>query len=341
MSELGTAVTVDVRPYVDADEPEVLDLLMSSMGEGPAGGRTSEFFRWKHVHNPFGRSFMLVAEADGRIVGLRAFMRWGFAVGGEALNAVRAVDTATHPDYRRLGIFSRLTARALDDLVEEADLVFNTPNEKSLPGYLKLGWEVVGKVPFCIRPMRPVAFASRIRSRKSGGASDARPSLEATRAAVLLQHGLEVDWLLERAVHEDRRFRTLRSVSFLRWRYAETPFDYRAVVSEGEEGLNGFAIFRVRPRGRLWETTVSELVVDPFAGHEVRRQLLMAVAQASSVDHISVASPHGEAAVLARSGFLPSPASITLVAKPLRGHLPADVTAKKNWALSLGDIEVF
>lgn len=341
MSETSTSAAIDVRPYVDADELEVLDLLRTAMGEGPAGGRTPEFFGWKHHRNPFGRSFMLVAEADGRIVGLRAFMRWGFVVNGQPVKAVRAVDTATHPDYRRRGIFSKLTARALDDLVDEADLIFNTPNDKSLPGYLKLGWDVVGKVPLCIKPLRPMSFAAGLRSRGNGDAVESRPQVRAEHAGTFLQHGMDVDWLLERAIHEDARLQTLRSVAFLRWRYSETPFDYRVVTAEGAEGLVGFAIFRVRPRGRLWEATVAELVVDPHADEDVRRPLLGAVAEAASADHISLAAPHGEAFTMARSGFLPSPASLTLVTRRLRDSLPTDVTLKRHWALSVGDVEVF
>ena len=128
------AAGVDVRPYRDADEQAVLGLLSDALGGGPAGTRPAEFFRWKHLENPFGRSFMLVAEADGRIVGLRAFMRWEFVAGDRRFRAVRAVDTATHPDHQGKGIFSRLTLEALDALRDQADFVFNTPNEKSLPG---------------------------------------------------------------------------------------------------------------------------------------------------------------------------------------------------------------
>ena len=69
---------VQTRTYVDADERGVVDLLTLALGAGPAGRRPPEFFRWKHLENPFGRSLMLVAEADDRIVGLWAFMRWGF-----------------------------------------------------------------------------------------------------------------------------------------------------------------------------------------------------------------------------------------------------------------------
>jgi GNAT superfamily N-acetyltransferase len=75
---------------------------------------------------------------------------------GTTINAVRAVDTATHPDWQGRGIFSRLTLGALDDLRDDGvDCVFNTPNDKSRPGYLKMGWQQVGKVPVSVRLTGP------------------------------------------------------------------------------------------------------------------------------------------------------------------------------------------
>ncbi|MGH2682524.1 MAG: GNAT family N-acetyltransferase, partial [Actinomycetota bacterium] len=95
MSTTTAKLRIDVRPFRGDDEAGVLDLLKASLGPGPPGSRTPEFFRWKHLANPFGHSLMLVAEAGGQIVGLRAFMRWEFEAGGRAVRAVRAVDTAT------------------------------------------------------------------------------------------------------------------------------------------------------------------------------------------------------------------------------------------------------
>ena len=53
-------------------------------------------------------------------------------------------------------MFSRLTRAALDALDGQVDLVFNTPNGKSGPGYLKLGWREVGRVPVAVRVRRPL-----------------------------------------------------------------------------------------------------------------------------------------------------------------------------------------
>ncbi len=56
--------------------------MRAALGEPPGLGRTPELFAWKHFENPFGRSLMLVAEADGVIAGFRAFMRWQLEVPG-------------------------------------------------------------------------------------------------------------------------------------------------------------------------------------------------------------------------------------------------------------------
>ena len=57
------------------------------------------FFRWKHLDNSFGASPMWVAELDGRLVGVRTFLRWRFRrPDGTTFAAVRAVDTAFAAD---------------------------------------------------------------------------------------------------------------------------------------------------------------------------------------------------------------------------------------------------
>ena len=91
---------------------------------------------------------------DGQIVGLRTFMRWDLVTGeGETLRCARAVDTATHPDHQGKGIFRRLTEEAVEVARDDGiAMIFNTPNEKSKPGYLKMGWREVGEIGALIRP---------------------------------------------------------------------------------------------------------------------------------------------------------------------------------------------
>ena len=279
---------LEVRPYRDSDELAVLGLLNDALGGGPAGTRPATFFRWKHLENPFGRSFMLVAEAEGRIVGLRAFMRWEFLARDRRFRAVRAVDTATHPDHQGKGIFSRLTLEALDGLRDRADFVFNTPNEKSLPGYLKMGWSVVGRVPIRIRVRRPVRFATRARSWRSGEslAGYRRPTLCPPRRC--WASGSRACW---RTASDRPGIATPRDGTYLRWRYGAAPLlDYRALTTGGPGHVDGLAVFRVRPRGSLAEATVSEAIVGS-GGRRAATELLRGVSRSARVDHLACSFP--------------------------------------------------
>lgn len=336
---------VEVRPYRDEDEHAVLRLLAVSLGDGPAGSRTPEFFRWKHLANPFGRSCILVAEADGELVGLRTFMRWQFRSDGRVIRAVRAVDTATHPVHQRRGIFTHLTRAALDLLRGEADLIFNTPNARSLPGYLKLGWRVVGTVPVGIRVRHPIIFARGLSTARSGNvvAHRPRPAVHAEPAAEALADADEINDLLATTKRFQGRWGTPGGVDYLRWRYAEAPLlDYRALRIWRGGRLRGLGLFRVRPRGSLWETTVGELILPPDGVVEAGR-LLQRIARAAAVDHVTCSFPAGSTARRAarRRGFVPSPFGPTLVVNRLAEGVDPDPARLRAWGLSLGDLEVF
>jgi GNAT superfamily N-acetyltransferase len=328
---------VSVRPFVIQDLPHVLDLLDASLGGGPAGRRPPELFRWKHLESPFGPSFLLVAQNGERLVGLRAFMRWQFVAGGRTVRAARAVDTATHPDHQGKGVFTRLTRALLEAVDGEVDLVFNTPNAKSGPGYLKMGWSEVGRVPVLVWPRRPLRILGRLRP---GATLSDPPAVRAAPAATVLQRD-DLAALLGREPVPPG-LATPRDLAYLRWRYGAAPLlDYRTVTEERAGELTGLALFRVRPRGGLWESTVAEVL----AGGDgtTARRLLRRVAAAARVDHLTLHAPRRSplAGAAARTGFLPAPGGIRLVVNPRRPDLrpePGDLGA---WSLSLGDLEVF
>lgn len=141
-----------IREATEKDIPEIVMVLKASLGEKDLA-LSEEIWQYKHIKNPFGKSLVLIAEEDESIVGVRAFMRWQWNFKQKRFSCFRAVDTATHPEHQGKGIFKKLTLTALDLAKEEgASFVFNTPNEKSRPGYLKMGWEEVGKIEVTLNP---------------------------------------------------------------------------------------------------------------------------------------------------------------------------------------------
>jgi GNAT superfamily N-acetyltransferase len=330
-----------IREMTEADEADVLTLLTTTMAGGPTGERTAEFFRWKHRHNYFGPSIAYVAEQDGELVGLRTFMRWRFLRDDRRVEAVRAVDTATHPHHQGRGIFTSLTKAALRAAQQEAALVFNTPNSNSLPGYLKMGWLAVGTVPIAIRVARPVRFLRGARGALTGGTSAGPVDIRLPPVRAALEDTQAVQDLLDEA-SKPSGLRTDRTADYFQWRYAEAPgLDYRAVTTAQGGRLSGIAIGRPRRRGSLVEMTLTEVIVRS-GDRSTAARLLRKVASAGA-DHVAThlrAWPDAESARRWVGAVNAPGTGMTLVANMLHSEEPA-VTSLDSWSLSLGDLEVF
>jgi GNAT superfamily N-acetyltransferase len=333
----------EVRAYRPGDEEAVLRLLRLALGNGRAFDRSPAFWQWKHFLNPFGTSLLMVA-ASGEILGLRAFMRWRFRHGTTVVRAVRAVDTATHPASRRTGIFSSLTAQTLEwARADGVDLVFNTPNQYSLPGYLKLGWTHVGHPRLLVRIVRPGAIVrTLIRSRLRHGARPDAPVPEGP--GDMLFTGAEgLDSLIEA---DDRLLadgiRTDRSAAFFAWRYARAHSLRYYACAAGTGPGRVAAIFRLNRRRGLREIMVCELLLGGAYADiaPVVRRITEAVEADYLVAHAAGGSAHERA--LRRAGFLPVPrVGPHLTVRPLRDEDRRSYETLAVWRLSLGDLEVF
>lgn len=335
-----------LREGTEADVPAVVELLKASLGEG-AIPRTVEFWRWKHCRSPFGPSPFWIAETDERIVGVRVFLRWTWTVNSRKIESVRAVDTATHPDFQGKGIFSKLTLRGVDELTRRGvAFVFNTPNEKSRPGYLKMGWSTVGKSTLWVAPRKLGALVrvarSRLERRQTPGAPDEEDRTEPVRSEALRMDG--VARLLDAAeTRSSRRYRTALDVRYLEWRYASCPgYRYGLTVSDSGRVL---AIHRARRRAGAREVAICELVFDELASVREIGGLVRRVLRASDADYGIVAPPADprSAIALAIAGFVPAPRmGPVLTVRPLRlvEGVP-DPMSMRSWGMTIGSLELF
>jgi GNAT superfamily N-acetyltransferase len=333
-----------LRALEDADVPAAVALMTASLGPGPGGVDREALFRWKHLANPFGRSIAFVAQRDAEVVGLRTFMRWRFArsgAGGEVL-AVRAVDTATAPDVRRQGVFSRLTTRALDAAQSEgAAFIFNTPNERSLPGYRKLGWQQLADRRLRMRARRPRKLLAAVARRdlRSGLAIEPPAGSRLVRMQEFLADTRALA-VFAAARPEPERMFTPRWEAYLRWRYGACPLPY-AAVSEGSPA-SAIVIVRLRERGSLREVVVCEAVCEP-GSERALQTLLGRVPRVAKADHAitHVGEGWSAARILPRAGYLPVPrAGMHFVVRPVARSHP-DPLKEDSWALALGDLELF
>jgi GNAT superfamily N-acetyltransferase len=320
---------VVVRRTVPADRPAVLALLADSLG-WDRDDAFAAFFEWKHEQNPFGPSPAWVALLGDEIVGFRTFLRWRFDHPDRRVrSAVRAVDTATSPAHQGRGIFRKLTLTAVEELTAEGvDFVFNTPNAQSRPGYLRMGWSNVGRLPLVAR-VSGISSARRMRASRVPAERWPVATTAGVDAASLLADDRVRDLLA--SVGPPTGFRTARTVEYLRWRYGLAALGYRAIALDNPAA--GLAVFRLRRRGDAVEVGVSEVLV-PRGADGAARRLLRAVARETGADYaVRVGRP------LLRAGFVPFPRQGPVLtwrpladrsAPPTRGDLD----------LALGDVEL-
>lgn len=200
------------------DTLAIIQLLQLSLGESLLK-KTAAIWEYKHLRNPFGKSHVLLAEEDGILVGVRAFMQWRWQLKDEVWISYRAVDTATHPKYQGKGIFKKLTLNALDNVQKKGDsFVFNTPNDQSRPGYLKMGWKEVGKINvaivFTLCSFFRLLFKTQINS---------KPTEDIQLEALCQLHNSN---LMNQTV-----IFTPKSASYLKWRYEENLLQKYHVIS--------------------------------------------------------------------------------------------------------------
>ncbi|MGH8978827.1 MAG: GNAT family N-acetyltransferase [Acidimicrobiia bacterium] len=328
---MSTATDVEVRAMQAEDRDAVIVLLSATQSWVPSE-LFDRFFSWKHLESPFGASPAWVATVGGRVVGFRTFVRWEFEhPDGRVRRAVRAVDTATHPEYQGRGIFRRLTMQSLDELrTDGVDFVFNTPNDKSRPGYLKMGWREVGRLPAAVRPKSAGAVVRMLRSRVpaerwslvSTGGDAAVDVLSDSGTAALLA-----------SLAPAAALRTRRTVDYLRWRYSFEPLTYRALALD-DDTERGVAVFRVRRRGTATEAALCEVLV-PSADIAAAHTLERAVGNATDADYVIRLGGSS-----ATSKFLRLPGQGPMLTwRDVSGsQTPPGID---DWQLQLGDVELF
>lgn len=331
--------------YQEEHAEQVAELLNAGLARKLVGDRDAAYWKWKHENCPFGPSIILLAEIDGRLAGVRAFMRWKFDLDGKTLEVAKPVDSVTHPDFQRRGIFSQLTLKACDLAADQGiSFLFNTPNEKSRPGYLKLGWSMKGQLPIHFKVQRPFHAASCLLKWKMRPGQVPTPESffrsEPTSAKQLLSGSELGEVLANRRCSKDQ-LETSRTPEFLKWRYGQHPhIQYYAEAVYESGRLVGALFYRTNFRSGIREIMIDDLIVDRSSQGSVVPQLLRQLRKVACADYwvIQIAANSWMNAELRSMRFRQIPRKrIALTTREL--HENQTIPEFAAWSLCFGDLE--
>lgn len=207
------------------DIPDAVNLIRKELDSQ----YTENFFRWKHINNPFGQSYGLLATDNNKIIGLRMFMFWKFYNKNRIVTALRPVDTVVDKNYRGKGLFKKLTLQGLEENKGNYDIIFNTPNENSLPGYLKMGWAKIPANEFKLGLFDFLSFNKKTQS------------IEFNQISKLNS--------------DSSFFETYKCEAFLKWRYSDSRYKIARLNS-------ATIIYSLSKIGFLKQIIIQELIGD-------------------------------------------------------------------------------
>jgi GNAT superfamily N-acetyltransferase len=312
-----------------------------------------EWWNWKYESNPAGFSgekgdIWIAENACGEIVGHWAVLPQKMKLGSTTITAASAVDAATHPNYRRLGINGTLVERVFSDIQDRYAFVFSFPKEVLYRARLAQGWKqfpvaqylmlLNPDIPFRIlskhdllvktRALRWVARAAfkanQVRRNRPTGLFVNKPMRDfEIRKVSRFPREIQDFWKQARSGYELCLDRT---AAFLNWRFSEHFGNYLVLLAQCNQNkdIAGYTVLR---KTSILDSQnaldVLDLQTFPSDNKTASDLIDTAIrfAKNEELDLIRCWVPpwHMYAAILSRKGFVDS----TLASKLLRRSQPS------------------
>jgi GNAT superfamily N-acetyltransferase len=229
---------------------------------------TEEWWLWKYQNNPAGfwgeRGDTWIAEDKGKIVGHYAVIPLRIKIDSGTAIAGQSVDTAVHPEYRRMGIFSTLARKVYADIQDRYSFLFGYPSEMAYRGFLDLGWKdyPVNELVKFIDYERPLgsllssnlyAWAARAllktwqTAKRVSSIQNINRKFKGEDVTMerkdKFEDELDAFWRIER---EESTVVLERTVSYLNWRFSKIFGDYQIWVGKSvrDGRVIGYSVFR-------------------------------------------------------------------------------------------------
>jgi hypothetical protein len=356
--------TWTTHDYSNGDEEGIESLYRETFPEGSKSYHS--YWKWEYAENPVKVKLIRIARDDSkRIIGHYAVSPRKMYINGKTSTCSLSLDTMTHPDFRKQGMFTLLARELYADLEKkEIDLTFGFPNMNSVHGFeKKLDWYIFGEVPLLIRPINTLNvfkfFDLPVLKSWPGSLDPFFPlkfnlpyhkALRGCKWTELSRFGPEADDLWE-AMRAEFSVAADRGASYLNWRYSDKPDEkyLRLGLKRVNGEYLGLLVLKVQNFKGLKLGIVADIISRPgillrtaIAGNALTRLAQMGadVAMALCAPFTPLFWPY----VL--NLFIPAPSRFNPikrywgVRRNTMTFSPKLILDRKNWLVSWGDTDV-
>jgi len=269
-------------------------------------------------NNDFSK-ILIIKNEKQEIVAVRGGIRWPLVYKNRTLNSYQFHGTCVHPNYRRLGLFSKLNREFIKELYEEEnELIFNVSVKASRLGYEKLGWKYLNGFH---RLTKVHPFRRRIKD---------------INIPTLKIKNIPSEFIEARNKTFFNLISTKYNSSFFRWRLDNEFENYSTYISE-----TAFIVYKLKINSRVRELIIGEifLVNNKFSHfNNALNELINIVAPTISLCYIFENHPYYKHYI--RKFYLPNPLNYNLNfgTRVINENLNI---SKLKWGISFLDIDTF
>jgi hypothetical protein len=280
------------RNYQPGDERGINKLWKTVFSEGEHERAELDYWKWQYMNSPAGPGKIRLAVDNGKIAGQYAVVPMHMQVQAAAVLGTLSLDTMTHPDYRRQGMFTILANELYEQLGKgDIPITYGFPNDNSLGGFVKkLEWTHICTLPIYVKPINLAKIVEQAISKRwlakaayplaeIAGAVVSRKSMPSSETVGKLdwieRFDQSADELWQRA-YAPNKIAVTRDAKYLNWRYFDNPKrDYRAIAFREDGELVAYGVMRFMEQFGLNGLMIMELVSQPG-----RREAIQAVLSA-------------------------------------------------------------
>jgi hypothetical protein len=202
------------------------------------------YFEWKFLQNPAGKAVGFVAYHEGNVAGFYGVIPENFMVNGEKTVVYQSMDTMTHPNYQRQGLFINLAKKTYQHLIERDGEVFiiGFPGVTSHPGFVKkLDWKDIVLIDYLF--LNRTAFKVKSLFKKTSDLSFEK----------IERFDESFKSYFDSRKYQSKKILRRYDENFLNWRLSNNPSLSYEVVKVLEAGaVVGFVVYRLDEEKRCF-----------------------------------------------------------------------------------------
>jgi uncharacterized protein YfkK (UPF0435 family) len=333
------------RSYQFGDEEQIVRLLKLVFKDWPKyhiKGTAVDHWIWKFIDLPTKYNKIVVAEHDDMIIGLCSGISYKIKIGEKTFIGQKGADAAVHPDYRGMGVFSRidkLKHKMLRDIgynisysVTSNPILIERSKKRNIERPFPHPILYLVRIPDIDKHLKYNEYdrpdtvlkygylCTRILNRLEPKKIIKKQS--EFKVSEVAAFGVEINKFWEE-VKTGYDFIVEKTMDYLNWRYCDPRGGfYKILLAEDNDNVIGYIVYKVNrfreeyPRGNIMEALAlpdREDVIEALVQEVIARFDLLNV----NIVHAQIIKGHPYQAILKRHGFVDSRVKPYLTYRPV------------------------